>query len=1441
MDFNEVISFEGGINTDDTPQGVPKGDYRDFSYCRLGYNSGNAYAVETSEGTIEINNSQIGVQDQILGATPWQKENAIVYFVFKADLDHQIWVYYISTQTHQPVLTSSELNFDRDWPIYHANIIDDICKWTDGRWDPLMYEADGTRLFNPPYQINLRKALDNYYTTVSLQTIDAIKWPLNPPRVTYFTDETRSDNKLRNKLFKFIIQPIYENDEPGVWSMYSNLDLPQQSELVSGTNWVFGNNSNGIRIQFNTGPNTIRKFNLAVQQFDKDNFGAEPPFSVFLQLDKNQDNIPDDQIHFINYYGGVSTAPAIDVFKNYDRLPIVADCQEYLPTNQLTYVNFREGYDKPTEEPFILDVDVSYKLNEISWNPTNDKNLFKFEYNPIGSVNVYAFDNIVNIPSFDPYVNFVFTEGMTLSFSDNNGNLIIYTLTNQDIQNAIALFPSIVNANLSIMQTIGDSFSSQLGIPSGGAGLGALPNSIVYQVLFSGPTSMAFERIVNTVKPTLASSSLKSGATHEFGIVYGDRAYRDGTVYTIDSMNLFVPWFYDIDRSGLSNPENPFTINPRISINHIPPVWATKYWIVAKPATEILSFGQYTTNSNPVQGDGGYYTSSIFIEESTNNRYVIDLDEYYETQNRGATIQHEIKVGDKVRFIRRRPGGFSNSNIQYLPYLELDVIAYEPTAGIGGRKRIFVNIFDTTLIDDSISSVGGFLFGQLLEIYTPRPSTDDNGNIFVSTWKDITEAVEIRNPHTEDRAHGSPPLYYVYIAEGIPPFFYMPGDYTFLNGNTYSITIYNYDGTTSSVSSTITSANYDQDRNVTKLTFAFAATASMAYITLDSDPFAPETNEYQIVNNLNSFRAASFSLDYGDVYVRQRNYQTGLVGFGAVSYYFIEDPHYSDYWPSKIYNDGRTRIADPNARMTHRQATAIHSDSFIVGTQINGLSSFALDNQNIKDMNPTFGPVIKALMSGREGKTLKCLQQKKENSIYIQYYPNEVGSDSTVRVSNTTFASWFDYKSLFGCTNPGATALLPNGAAMYFDNNAGVFIYSGGNGQIVVSEIDSDTGKDYKFRTKTKALAAAYNSSTNPVVRTYINESVGEVGFAFRFDSPYTGVVYGAYDGEFLPYFRIDGDVSYLYGYDIVLFFEGSGNSYSGNINYVFYDEESNYTLIGIDGVTPNIEDFNQPGYYYTTSNISYDHVVFDYVNMRWRSTYDYNFQQFCNLGQTLVGWGVNNQLYLHNQSEQWTFHGDSFTQKVSFVSNDQPLMLKRYQDITLVSDDLFSVSAESEPNRSYPLGMKTTMPTNLISTYEGYGKVNYRKNLYDPKFFNNNNTCSSFYNPPSQLTNGWVLDFNQSTLVGQTITIIQTDGGIFTGEVLTAVYDPLNDWTLVTLQGQQPDSNNVSGTWYYSDIAMWNGEDIRANALTHTLEYDPTINGTGSVLVSVGIKGVLS
>lgn len=1455
MSFNEVITFGGGINTDDTPQAVPKGDYRDFSYCRLGYNAGNALAVTTSDGTVSVFNPGVGVEDQIIGATPWLKENSIVYFVYKATLIHEIWVYNITDQTHTVAVQDTVLNFDRDWPVYHANVVDDILKWTDGRWDDQMYLDDGTRLFNPPYQINLRRALDIYYTIVDLQVLDAIKWPLAPPFVSYITDTTRNDNKLRKKLFRFMVQPIYENGEIGVWSMYSNLPFPSASELITGSNFLALNNDNGINITFDTGPQVVRKINVAVQQYDQESNGATPPWGVFLELDKNIDSIGDNVLFTYTYYGDVATKPAVNALKNYDRLPVTAYCQEYLPTNQLVYTNFREGYDKidiaSVPPGGTFPTRALYDLREIDWNPFYRVEWF-VDYPAItGGAGYYQ----INLALYDYTVNFPYEAGMVFFAQGPTGNPISlsYQLSQEDINIALSLGNATLR-NQRILEIVGDAFMVLLGWGFGSVSANQYQFTAGDDNLNSGTATP----LVRTTRQTQATPSLKVGATHQFGIVYGDRAYRDGTVLTSENLNLFIPWFYDIDRSGLDNPQNPFIVNGRISIEHQPPIWADKYWIVAKPATEVLSFGHY------IVGGSGGYPNAIVLDSTTQNRYRIEIDNFYSRVNNGAVIQHQIQKGDRVRFIRRRASGnaFDATSISYLPYLELEVLEYAPGLGSSdadgspARDYIYVSLFDPGLIEDDFSGLTGSLqklFGQVIEIYTPRPAIDDNGNLFISTWQDVTDSFPILNAHTNERAHGINYDDYVvrfFIDDALVWRPYITGDVTAIINGSWNFQRFQNNVLVDEGSFNISNATYVSASNFTQFTIPAPLVGNAGtryFITQD------RSQEWDSINN-ELVLGAIINLAYGDVYLRLRNYKTGLIDESSVYYYYLEDPNYSDYWLSDVHQTGRLRFQDPDGKMTHRQATSIHSGGFVIGTQVNGLSSFALDNTNIEDMNPVYGEVVRTYMSGREGKTLKCLQPRKENSIYIQFYPNEVGSDSTVRVSNRTFASWFDYKSLFGCSDSGATAILPNGATMYFDNRAGVFVYSAGNGQILVSETDTDSGKDYKFRTKTKALAASYNASTDPYVRTYVNESVGEVGFAFRFDVPFTGEAFGGFSppASSTEAFIIPaGNFEYLYGYDMVFYFNGTGNAYSGTVNFVQYVPFFNFTFIGLEGVTPDVADYLQPGYYYTTSGLSYDHVVFDYVNMRWRSTYDYNFRQFCNLGQTLVGWGTNNQLYVHNQPGSWDFHGEPFTQKVSFVSNEEPLRLKRYQDITLVSDELFSITAQSEPNRSYPLGMKTTMPTALISTYEGYGGVNYRKNLYDAKFFVDSNTITTAYDPPTNPVNGWVLPGDQTSLLNDplavppifpdTITIIQDNGNIYTGQVSTAVYAPGPDTTTITLVGAEPGTIGETGTWYFSERALCNGQDIRANALTHTLEYDPTINNTSSILVSVGIKGVLS
>lgn len=1354
--FEDEIVFGGGINTDDEARAVPKGDYRDFKYCRLGDVVGKGFTVITSDGTVEVSEVSITDADRVLGATEWLKQNAIVYFVFKADGDHEIWAYYISSQTHQLIVQSSELNFSLDYPIYHANIIDDILKWTDGRWDDLMYdEATGNRLFNPPFQINLNKAIDGFYGTIQLQEIDAVKWPLEPPVASYGTDTTQESNKLRNKLYKFMVQPVYENGEEGVWSMYSNLALPTVSELVSGGNWSGSNYDNFINVTFNTGPKVVRKLNVAVQEFSRDNFGAEPNFGIFLQLDKDIDAIGNNTTYTTRFYGGIAVKPVINLFKNYDRLPIQANCQDYLPTNQVVYANFREGFNKLES----IDAQADHVLTPLNWNlsrpnfftDTDGPHIWEF-FSPSGSIGVL---NLVirTSPDLVFQVGQFISANLVLSFPSTSNIFLSHIVTQSDVNACTGPQP-----NVQLIQIVMDDFISQI---NDRYGAGTAIQAIDGLSFFYGIEIIGYNiNITATGRPlklniqNFARPSLKTGATHEFGIVYGDRAYRDSTVYTNDELNTFVQFptqqVNDMP-GGFGNVNQPYYVLPKITINHVPPIWATHYWIVSRPATEILDFGQYVINQGP---NGGPAIQTV------GERARILLDNYYEDANQGANIHHEIKVGDVVRFIRRRPEDLNTPTIDqcayFTDYFELEVLAYDPAYIVDGTstsfKAVYVQSFDYTLIDDAL------YYGQLLEIYTPRKQQDDTGNLFVSTWKDITESLPISNPYTDSRAHVLNT-----IASGRGSRTGGPGSYVtiYLNGN-YS----NIVGLTIEIDGqirTVNNAEYpssnpslNPDIKYTKITLSSAVSLANPLFS-----FVVYNGQTQIVSSGSSTQSCILNLSYGDVYVRLRNYQTGYPN-GRVFYWYIEDPHYSDYWSSNIHQTGRTRIEDNNAKMVHRQASAIHSDAFIFGTQINGLSSFALDNQNIQDMNPIYGPILRAKLAGREGKTLKCIQPRRENSVYIQYYPNQVEEDTgNLRVSNKTFASWFDYKSLYGVQDSGAVVMLPNGSVLYFDSNVGAFVMSSTNGQSLISETNIESGTDRKFRTKSKALAKQYNSDPYAYVRTYVNERMNEAGFCFGFTvyDPIEVPIPGTYASDTIYYTGNllalrDNDAGNFEGYPVIM--SNPTNSQGLHIVKITYNSISNQTVIQFDAnltFSTNLTFYMYPVY-------SYDIVVYDYVRDRWCSTYDYNFVQFAWLGQTLMGWGFDNKAYIHNDVNSLTFHGQPFTQEITFVSNENPLALKRYQDMTQRANQTFDVSAYAEANQSYSQ-MATEMPSAIFNVYEGYSKCYYKRNKYTP---------------------------------------------------------------------------NIAT----SDLAMMNGEEVRANALTHTLSYDPTTNGK-AILFNVGITGVLS
>jgi hypothetical protein len=1211
-----IFGLSGGIDTDSDVRNVAKGDYRMFEYCRLGQVGGEGFSVITSWGTVEVPNGGISSEDVIVGACEWTKQYAIVYLVYRPSADDQIWMYDISLGTHTLVAESSEFNFNPEYPVFHLDIIEDLAKWAGGVFNEELFDpTDGSILYNFPSQLNLRKALDGEYTSIDWSVVSAIKWPPPSPSVVYFTDQTRADNKLRRKLYRFRVQYIYENNEETTWSMWSNLALPTQSEFISGNNWPDSSQDNGIRITLATGTEAVKRINLAVQTYDDNNGGVDGGFGIFIQFNKSELSIPDNSTFTYDFYGNVNLKPISNLDGNYDRLPIWARCQSVVDTSKVAYTNFIEGYDKDVE----LDVTTTPVYNEITWkilNPT-----IEGDFNaPLGNFRIFS-DGFTG-------VLFPFEEGLFYVFTDSLQNIISYVITQGDINNAL-LEPTIDDQIVYIFQVMGDAFATQLGIPNGTA---TTVTPGLYRYVASGWTDPdLFTFTCSVQRQTLSTPSFKVGATHPFGIVYGDEAFRDSTVITSDGLSMFVPWYADLDLSSFTDPRNPFTVSAQMTINHLPPIWAKYYWIVWRKATEIADFSQWVINAFIPAGEAA---GTAIVAES--NRFVISLDKFYIENYNGASINHVPQKGDVARFIRQRLNSSSGNISDYVPtFFELEVMEYLPSAvGSDGRSQIIVEIFDRTLVDIDTWT------GQLIEIYTPQPTLNEDGTLFVAPWRDGSETLEIINPHTNSRAHQGSDV------SGLVSFDGEIGDVSFVTttdltnylADPYigSVTLTNNDNETETIETgaIVDLGGGDFKININgSLTYDFSSANGGFFVLITS----------QQVSDGVSLLAAKLNISWGDVYVRQRNYATGYntgsFGIGTNAFWFIEDPHYSDYWLSNIHQYGRLNIELDNAKQQHRIATSIHSDSYFTDTDINGTSSFSLLNDNIMDMNPLYGEVVKTVVSGREEKTLKCIQERKENSIYIKHYPDvaQVPSGDLRIDRETTFSAWYPLKSIFGCIDAGSVVLYPNGEVFYYDRINGVFVNSGGSGQVTISERDMLTGRDFKFRTKTKEITARLNSAgSGSYVRSYVDVLNQEVAFCFAYE-------------------------------------EG-------------------------------------------TSNFIYEILTYDVLSNRWRSRYDYNFEWFANFGQTLVGWGTDSQMYLHNQSDSFTFHGDEFTQKLTIVSNEDPLRIKRFQNLIQRANKTFNTKAYTDSNQSYG-AMETEMADYLFKVYEGYSMGYFRRNKFSPRF----------------------------------------------------------------------------------------------------------------------------
>lgn len=654
--YQQGVFFYGGMNTDDEDRLITNGDYRSAFFSRnYGVNNPSEGALQSMTGNLLQNNAALpSGLNIVIGACEDVEHKALIIFVFNDLGEHSIWRYTVEDAQYELILQDSILNFKKTNQIFHANVVNNLLYWTDNYFNNYTNND-----FNPPRKINIQKAIlytqsggtdPDGYSEITFNNLDWIKHPpLFSPTFVYDSDTTENSNNLKNKLFQFRYQYVYDDNEESAWSPISEMVLPTSSEYINQTVNIDPYLDNTIRLDIETGSSIARLIRVAYR------IGNTGEFFLYKEFDKNQLGWSDYSTEIINFKNETSGPAISNSERNYDLIPQIAKTIEYLPSNEFAIGNYVEGYDKQE----ITDSDVAFSVERfaidntaftyplaafycdytgatnnlyISFNPVADS-FIKYRYQE-GDILIIQLKNystpLGNTVATDPTIYF------TVPYIDPN----IYTT---DLLKLYQLCVELQN-HLSTYGIISSVQAASSWSPSVNWPTLKVIDKTWYNRTASQLTQDTNGKII-VLRQNKSTRTFKSGAKHEFAFQYYDRANRDGTVITVPAGEVYVPFNTDLTNSQLNGPlgfnRKPYynQINLLIAASYQPPIWADTYQIVYKPSTNISNFQQRSVKE------------VVFNPDST---VKIILDSYYKNNILGASINQTPSKGDFVRFVRQR-------------------------------------------------------------------------------------------------------------------------------------------------------------------------------------------------------------------------------------------------------------------------------------------------------------------------------------------------------------------------------------------------------------------------------------------------------------------------------------------------------------------------------------------------------------------------------------------------------------------------------------------------------------------------------------------------------------------------------------------------------------------------------------------------------------------
>lgn len=1040
-----------GLNWDDDLKSMEIGDGTNRRNCDYsGGTKGNIGRVDNALGNKLIIGGVLNGGCKIIGSCKDIENNAILYFSKgSATVPDRILRLNLDDESVNIILQgNSLLNFSLTHKIKrNCAIIDGMLYWTD--------------YYNPPRKCNIDKAmkysnvLPGGYTVMNSDVLERVKYPpAKNPLIEYYSDINFNQNRLRGYLFQFSYQYIYDDNEESVLSPLSIVLIPDGQELFNGDWLEDAIVNNAIKITLNTGPEIVTDLRIYARE---SNSGEKYLVDKLNKEEMGYGNNADVDYYFYNNRQRIGVDKDV-VDRLFDYMPRLSGAMEFTSDNRIVDGDILEGFDKTN-----IDMRLVYRYDNIFYN-----DLVVFIWPAI-----YWFPPGVPLRPSDGLSCFVFTflldtlipylqSGYIMAF-----NLSYYILADDTTYTGDFILP-ITDAHVADISTLVDDFHIAL-VHSGLAGsvndpsqdiqeYGGVSNSVY---LYTNAPSNVGEltnivsntRIIKNVNPT---PSYKDGHSHTFGIVYYDKALRNGATnkkHNEDTIDIPFITELSLDSQYTDRLYKKFSIISEI--NNIPPIWAYYYNIVyMKNTPEFFQF------HIAVPTDSADYTGKIEIDMAS--RITNEI-----TKNPKLTYSTWIwQKGDRIRFIYNQSFPNLTGNIQWIDGLiDKEIIGQDPT-----NSKFILDKFDWALFDIHYYTVA--------EVYRPRKEFPEDSEIYYEFGKnfDIIDAGTINRRHqgdTDQNITGTPLTYpiwfmhnnipgilviYFYASNITPPansyikFLYKIGDSITIN------TPSSYAGTYNIISNNPSSGEIQCAYSGADYGGLFNGSANMP------------TN------------GAILNLDRGDVYVKNRY---------TISHLFpCMDDSISDWYSSKMTDIGRINIVIEDMRELRLQNLR-YSDPIIQNTKINGLST--VYGSYYVSIPEKFG-IIRNLR--QVGDALKVRQDKKNHSIYIgKVSPKNPDGTDDIILSDTVLGTMMTPHVSYGTVHP-ESELLHERHAYFFDVGTMAYIRDSANGMFEISSYKMVSffkeWSDKIQNARVSEVISGYNQYFNQLIVTMIadDESV---------------------------------------------------------------------------------------------------------------------------------------------------------------------------------------------------------------------------------------------------------------------------------------------------------------------------------------------------------------